>query len=81
MTILSLFFVCLFFEEQAKGITVEIAYASFETDKRRYTIIDSPGHRDYLTNMIEEASQGYIAVLMLSARATEFEDGFNVTLI
>jgi peptide chain release factor subunit 3 len=64
-------------DEQAKGITVESAYASFETDKRRYTIIDSPGHRDYLTNMIEGASQGDIAVLMLSARATEFEDGFE----
>jgi len=64
-------------DEQAKGITVESAYASFQTDKRRYTIIDSPGHRDYLTNMIEGASQGDIAVLMLSARATEFEDGFD----
>jgi len=64
-------------DEQAKGITVESAYASFETNKRRYTIIDSPGHRDYLTNMIEGASQGDIAVLMLSARATEFEDGFD----
>lgn len=64
-------------EEQAKGITVESGYAHFETEKRRYTIVDSPGHKDYLTNMIEGASQGDIAVLMLSARATEFEDGFH----
>lgn len=63
-------------EEQAKGITVESGYAHFETEERRYTIVDAPGHQNYLTNMIEGASQADMACLMLSARATEFEDGF-----
>ena len=44
-------------------------YHSFETDQRRYTFVDAPGHHNYLVNFIAGAGQGNVAVLILSARA------------
>ncbi|KAF9965148.1 translation termination factor GTPase eRF3 [Mortierella alpina] len=64
-------------EERAKGKTVECGRAYFETDVRRYTILDAPGHKTYVPSMIGGAAQADCAVLVISARKGEFETGFE----
>eukprot|EP00879_Flechtneria_rotunda_P005910 GHRR01006216.1.p1 GENE.GHRR01006216.1~~GHRR01006216.1.p1 ORF type:complete len:409 (+),score=135.16 GHRR01006216.1:169-1395(+) len=64
-------------EERVKGITVEVGRAKFETDKRRYTILDAPGHKNYVPNMIMGAAQADVAVLVISSRKGEYETGFE----
>merc|ERR1712060_175093 len=64
-------------EEKAKGKTVEVGRAHFETENRRFTILDAPGHKSYVPNMIGGASQADIGVLIISARKGEFETGFE----
>jgi peptide chain release factor subunit 3 len=64
-------------EERAKGKTVEVGKAFFETELKRYTIFDAPGHKNYVPNMIQGASQADIAILVISARKGEFETGFD----
>ncbi|KAH3767055.1 translation elongation factor EF1A [Pelomyxa schiedti] len=64
-------------EERQKGKTIEVGRANFETSVRRYTILDAPGHRSYVPNMIAGAAQADIGILVLSARKDEFETGFD----
>ena len=66
-----------FDEEKDKGKTVEVGRAHFETSKRRYTLLDAPGHVSYIPNMILAASQADIGILVISARQQEFEKGFD----
>jgi len=64
-------------QERSKGKTVEVGRAYFETDKRRYTLLDAPGHKSYVPSMIGGAAQADVAILVISARRGEFETGFE----
>ena len=64
-------------EERNKGITIEVGRTAFETENRRYTILDAPGHKNYVVNMIAGATQADVGVLLISARKGEFETGFE----
>ncbi|MFN7106222.1 MAG: GTP-binding protein, partial [Pyrobaculum sp.] len=62
-----------FKEERERGVTIEATHVGFETQKLFITIIDLPGHRDFVKNMIVGASQGDAALFVISARPGEFE--------
>ena len=64
-------------EERSDGKTIEVGKAYFETDKRRYTILDAPGHKMYVSEMIGGASQADVGILVISARKGEYETGFE----
>lgn len=64
-------------EERSKGKTVEVGRAYFETVKRRYSILDAPGHKTYVPSMIGGASQADVGILVISARKGEYETGFE----
>jgi len=63
--------------ERERGITIDIALWKFETEKFSFTIIDAPGHRDFIKNMITGTSQADCAILMIASPPGEFEAGIS----
>jgi elongation factor 1-alpha len=63
--------------ERERGITIDIALWKFETQKYDFTIIDAPGHRDFIKNMITGTSQADVAILIIASPSGEFEAGIS----
>jgi len=63
--------------ERERGITIDISLWKLETGKFHFTIIDAPGHRDFIKNMITGTSQADVALLMIASPPGEFEAGIS----
>lgn len=65
-------------EEKQRGITADIAFFPFATEKRNFMLIDAPGHRDFVTNMIRGTSQADACILVVSVVPNDLDSGLKI---
>ncbi|AEY96440.1 FADR221Cp [Eremothecium gossypii FDAG1] len=65
-------------EERARGVTVDICTSEFETAKSTFTVIDAPGHRDFVPNAVTGVNLADVAIVTIDCATDAFESGFNL---